>query len=88
MVQRVYCGSWDNSRQDGQSVGRTNKPQIPTAKDKLAKQKLMLTSSHKLSQRNHLARQTLKAGMGEGEEAETLAGGQYAEGHLYYLFLK
>lgn len=26
--------------------------------------------------------------MGEGEEAESLAGGQYAEGRLYYLFLK
>ena len=26
--------------------------------------------------------------MGEGEEAETLAGGQYSEGRLYYFFLK
>lgn len=26
--------------------------------------------------------------MGEGDEAETLAGGQYAEGRLYYFFLK
>ena len=26
--------------------------------------------------------------MGEGDDAETLAGGQYAEGHLYYLFLR
>ena len=26
--------------------------------------------------------------MGEGKEAETLAGGQYAEGRLYYFFLK
>jgi membrane-bound lytic murein transglycosylase A len=26
--------------------------------------------------------------MGEGDEAETLAGGQYSEGHLFYLFLR
>ena len=26
--------------------------------------------------------------MGEGSEAETLAGGQYAEGRLYYFFLR
>ena len=26
--------------------------------------------------------------MGEGDLAETLAGGQYAEGRLYYLFLR
>ena len=26
--------------------------------------------------------------MGEGDDAETLAGGQYAEGRLYYLFLR
>ncbi|MDG2021135.1 MAG: MltA domain-containing protein [Phycisphaerales bacterium] len=26
--------------------------------------------------------------MGEGDDAETLAGGQYAEGHLFYLFLR
>ena len=26
--------------------------------------------------------------MGEGNDAETLAGGQYAEGRLYYIFLK
>ena len=26
--------------------------------------------------------------MGEGDEAETLAGGQYAEGELFYLFLR
>jgi membrane-bound lytic murein transglycosylase A len=26
--------------------------------------------------------------MGEGDDAETLAGGQYAEGRLYYFFLR